>query len=606
MSRDSSGNYTAPSNSWNPAVEGTAIDEGDWNSILTDVTSALTESVYTASLGSTDNAVLRADGTNTKKAQGSAAKIDDSGSLLLPASQYVNFGSTAGSSGYGIRDNSGTVEVKNSGGSWSALPGLDWQGAWLTATAYVVGDAVKNGGSSYICTVAHTSDASTEPGTGGSWATVWDVFAERGATGAGTGDMLAANNLSDVANNATAFSNIKQSATETVTGVVELATTAEATTGTDTVRAVTPAGLKAHVDARNATTAAATITDNRIVRGDGGSRGVQESAATLDDSGNLSGIGTLGTSGVATIGTTAATAVKLDPSGFIELPEVAAPSTPASGFLRVYAKSDGKAYQKDDAGTETDLSATGGSSSVINNYLTGLTLSRNSGTPTTKIDIAAGYAADSTNAVMMTSSGTLTVDCTATGANALDTGSLANNTWYHVWLIAKADGTVAGLISTSVSSPTMPATYSYKRRLGSVRTNSSAQFIAFTQDGDYFLWAVTLLDVSTTNPGTSAVTSTLTVPTGVNVHALINAHISASGAAARVLVSDIAMTDIAPSSGAAAPGSTTGGNSAQDGRVGAIVVRTNTSAQVRYRCDSSDASTTVRINTMGWWDYRGK
>lgn len=43
---------------------------------------------------------------------------------------------------------------------------------------------------------------------------------------------------------ASAFSNIKQAATETATGVVELATTAEAAAGTDTSRAVTPAGLR--------------------------------------------------------------------------------------------------------------------------------------------------------------------------------------------------------------------------------------------------------------------------------------------------------------------------------------------------------------------------
>lgn len=38
-------------------------------------------------------------------------------------------------------------------------------------------------------------------------------------------------------------------ATVTIKGLVELATVSEATTGTDTVRAVTPAGLKAAVDA---------------------------------------------------------------------------------------------------------------------------------------------------------------------------------------------------------------------------------------------------------------------------------------------------------------------------------------------------------------------
>lgn len=44
---------------------------------------------------------------------------------------------------------------------------------------------------------------------------------------------------------ATAFSNLKQAATDTATGVVELATSSEVQTGTDTTRAVTPAGFAA-------------------------------------------------------------------------------------------------------------------------------------------------------------------------------------------------------------------------------------------------------------------------------------------------------------------------------------------------------------------------
>lgn len=40
--------------------------------------------------------------------------------------------------------------------------------------------------------------------------------------------------------------------------------------------------------------------------------------------------------------------------------EVAAPATPASGYVRVYAKADGNMYQKDDAGLETSLAAGGG------------------------------------------------------------------------------------------------------------------------------------------------------------------------------------------------------------------------------------------------------
>tara|TARA_S200002703_G_scaffold106091_2_gene92024 strand:+ start:694 stop:1575 length:882 start_codon:yes stop_codon:yes gene_type:complete len=42
-----------------------------------------------------------------------------------------------------------------------------------------------------------------------------------------------------------------QDASETVKGIIELATTTEATTGTDTARAVTPAGLAAHNAARS-------------------------------------------------------------------------------------------------------------------------------------------------------------------------------------------------------------------------------------------------------------------------------------------------------------------------------------------------------------------
>jgi len=64
---------------------------------------------------------------------------------------------------------------------------LDWQGAWVTSTAFVVNQAVENDGASYVCTADHTSGASTEPGVGGSWQTVWDLMAAKGADGAGSG-----------------------------------------------------------------------------------------------------------------------------------------------------------------------------------------------------------------------------------------------------------------------------------------------------------------------------------------------------------------------------------------------------------------------------------
>lgn len=42
--------------------------------------------------------------------------------LINGSNHYINFGTTNGTGGYGIRDNAGTIEFKNSGGSWVAIP----------------------------------------------------------------------------------------------------------------------------------------------------------------------------------------------------------------------------------------------------------------------------------------------------------------------------------------------------------------------------------------------------------------------------------------------------------------------------------------------------
>lgn len=104
------------------------------------------------------------------------------------------------------------------------------------------GRVVSYSGTSLIINVDYVSGS----GTHADWNI--SVIGDRGASGVGTGDMIASNNLSDVASKPTAFNTIKQAATDTNSGVVELATNAETITGTDTVRAVTPAGVKAYVD----------------------------------------------------------------------------------------------------------------------------------------------------------------------------------------------------------------------------------------------------------------------------------------------------------------------------------------------------------------------
>jgi hypothetical protein len=82
--------------------------------------------------------------------------------------------------------------------------GFIWQSAWITGTAYELNNLVSNSGNSYICLVDHTAGTFATDLAAGKW----ELFVAKGATGAGTGDMLASNNLSDVVNVATARTNL--------------------------------------------------------------------------------------------------------------------------------------------------------------------------------------------------------------------------------------------------------------------------------------------------------------------------------------------------------------------------------------------------------------
>lgn len=239
-------------------------------------------------------------------------------------------------------------------------------------------------------------------------------------------------------------------------------------------------------------------------------------------------------------------------------------------------------------------------------YLAGLTTSNNVGTPNTKLDVAAGQCADDTNVLLLTVAAG-TIDCGTTGANGLDAGSLANNTWYHAFAIGKVDGTTALLASTSLASPTFPSGYTLKRRIGSIRTDGSAHILLFIQDGDLFLWNASPAAVTATDPGAAAVTRTLTVPTGVKVDALLNASLGIDSAApSALLLSSLDVSDQAPSISASPLAqlinSTPGGLTVSS----PITVRTNTSAQIRSRLSFSNAATGLAISTLGWIDRRGR
>lgn len=135
------------------------------------------------------------------------------------------------------------------------------------------------------------------------------------------------------------------------------------------------------------------------------------------------------------------------------------------------------------------------------------------------IQVAVGSAIDSTFALKLELSSAITkqIDAAwAVGDNAggLDTGSVAADTWYYIWLIKKdSDGTIDALFSLSATTPTMPSGYTYKRRVrGAILTNGSADILGFQQYEDTFIFNTRQADFGNNSPGTSKANATMSVP----------------------------------------------------------------------------------------------
>jgi uncharacterized protein DUF5907 len=251
----------------------------------------------------------------------------------------------------------------------------------------------------------------------------------------------------------------------------------------------------------------------------------------------------------------------------------------------------------------TTLAATV-SPALLPNYLSGLTLS--TAGPSSTFTIAAGGASDTTNTALMSlaSAYTKTTASWAVGSTngGLDTGAIANSTWYHVYLIERTDtGVVDVLFSTSASSPTMPTNYTLFRRIGAMKTDGSARWTLFTQIGDRFLWSAMVTDVAVVNQSTTAILYPLTTPAGIQTIALVRANAASASGTIGVLLSSPSESDQAPTTATLCSLINAGAGTRTAGEFQII---TDTSRQVRARGTASSIS--MEIDTYGWIDTRGK
>jgi len=182
-------------------------------------------------------------------------------------------------------------------------------------------------------------------------------------------------------------------------------------------------------------------------------------------------------------------------------------------------------------------------------------------------------------------------------AGGLFSGTVANDTTYHVFIIEKdADSTIHAGFDTSISAANKPAGYTKYRRIGSIMTDGSANIHQFIQIGNDFIWKTPTVDYTSAGTGTSENTVTLRVPLGIAGRVRLNAE---AGATSWMYIRHPDTTDTAPGAGTAPLSQYYAG----DNQHQEIEAYTNASSQVMLR---ANVNVTASAATISYTDLRGQ
>ncbi len=492
----------------------------------------------------------------TFKAFGVAAPYDNTKTYSLQdvvtsgGSSYVWINATSGS-GH-APPNATYWAVLASIGSTGAVP-LTALSAWVTSTAYVSGPPasyVSQGGSSYECLVAHTSGTFATDIAAGKWGIVASKGVDGNTYGGSSTTSLA------IATGSTAFTGVATNLAYQVGNYV---------------RASSAAGGANFMEGPVTGYTGGTLTLNVSKTGGSGTHADWNlSVSGAPGTGDI--LSTNNGSDFANVDTTLA-----------NLHGVSFASQALTSAQRTQAR--------------TNIG------SPISGHLFGLTLSTAGSSST--FGIAAGDATDSTNIALMALASAYTKTRTSwavgSGNGALDSGGgTAASTWYHVFLIQRPDtGVVDVLISLSATSPTLPTNYTLFRRIGSMLSDGSANWVLFSQNGDEFLWSTVPTEINGAPSITTATNLQLTVPTGIKVNALLNAGGTAdSSTSGRVYISSLDGSDQTGVVNVGILAANTNAAFAQ------LNIRTSTAGQIRIRMDSTGSK--LFVGTAGWIDTRGR
>ena len=240
-------------------------------------------------------------------------------------------------------------------------------------------------------------------------------------------------------------------------------------------------------------------------------------------------------------------------------------------------------------------------------HIWGVTLS-NAADTANDITVAAGEAKDEANTAVMVLAAGITKRIDAAWAvgdaqGGLNTGAVADNTWYEVHLIKRMDtGVVDVMFTTTANRATLPANYTKQRRIGWVR-RGSATLLQFTQVEDYFTLTTQVNDVAATKASTAAAVA-LTAPPNSIARFRATVDMSTSVNANAVIVfSEIVEGNVTPAL-------TTGIGSlgywdlATGASAGHFELRVSSTSTIEHDADAAVGN--FDISTFGWIDARGR
>jgi len=239
-------------------------------------------------------------------------------------------------------------------------------------------------------------------------------------------------------------------------------------------------------------------------------------------------------------------------------------------------------------------------------FIDGLITKNDGSNPNTDINIDLGQCVDSTNTVNINLTSILTKQIDVDWVEGTNQGgfpsglTLAIDTWYHLFVIAKPDGTVDAGWDTSVNATNLltdATDYTVFRLIASNLTDGSANIIKYFQDGDNFDWDVQPEDFAGAPSNTGLPQQISVPPTGVlaYVSVLLNAN-----SLANILITALAQTNT-PAADAI---NTIRVSSAGENSAATIYVRADSSSEIRQRGNNAGAA--LRLQTRGWIDSRGK